>query len=164
MESKTQGIMYCDFIDFYFNNQLGISKSDIKTQYIKLLRELTYVSDLEDKLFEENLTKINSMGKIIIGYVINSNHPIQIEIVGSGTIIFEPKIIRCGKYVAHIEDIVVSSTWRGKKISHSILNELKNLASKFNCYKVILDCDKSVSRVYKSNGFEIKGLQMGFYF
>ena len=164
MDIKTQNIIYCDFIDFYFNNHLGIEKSYIKIQYLKLLGELTSAPDLDDKLFEDNLNKISLMGKIIVGYVINSTNTNQLVFVSSGTIIIEPKLIRGGKSVAHIEDIVVSSKWRGKKISQSILNQLKDYASNSNCYKVILDCAEGVSGVYKSNGFEIKGLQMGQYF
>lgn len=164
MDFKTHNIIYSDFIDFYFNNQLNIEKSYIKTQYLKLLGELSLAPDLDNALFEVNLNKIDRMGKIIVGYVSNSTNPNQIEFVGSGTVIIEPKIIRGGKSVAHIEDIVVSSKWRGKKISQSILNQLKDFASISNCYKVILDCAEGVSGVYKSNGFEIKGLQMGQYF
>lgn len=164
MNLETQSIIYCDFIDFYFNNQLGIDKLHIKTQYLKLLGELSLAPDLNDILFEDNLNKISKMGKIIVGYVINSNNPYKIEFVGSGTVIIEPKIIRGGKSVAHIEDIVVSSTWRGKKISQSILNQLKDFALGSNCYKVILDCVSKVSGVYKSNGFEINGIQMAKYF
>lgn len=156
-------ITYCDFIDFYFNNTLNITKKDIKNEYLKLLGELTKVDELDDNLFETNLKKISSIGKIIIGYVFCGEIN-YFEIIGSGTVIIEPKIIRGGKSVAHIEDIVVKSNWRGKKISQIILNELKNFAKLSNCYKVILDCDIQVSGVYKSNGFEIKGLQMGEYF
>ncbi len=163
MNSNTQTITYCDFVDFYFNNKLNISKSIIKTQYLKLLGELTFTPDLENELFESNLNKINSIGKIIIGYLFNDKTN-EFELVGSGTIIIEPKIIRSGKSVAHIEDIVVKSNWRGKKISQSILDKLNNYAKETNCYKVILDCVENVSCVYKSNGFEIKGLQMAKYF
>jgi glucosamine-phosphate N-acetyltransferase len=156
-------ITYCDFVDFYHNNTLNISKFDIKNEYLKLLGELTKVDELDDKIFETNLNKINSMGKIIIGYVF-SGETNCFEIVGSGTVIIEPKIIRGGKSVAHIEDIVVKFNWRCKKISQNILNELKDYAKLSNCYKVILDCDIQVSGVYKSAGFEIKGTQMGLYF
>jgi glucosamine-phosphate N-acetyltransferase len=162
MNLNAQNIIYCDLIDLYFNNNLNVSKSIIKTQYLELLGELTHVSDLEDKLFESNLNKINSMGKIIVGYLFD-NKTNEFELVGSGTVIIEPKIIRSGKSVAHIEDIVVKSSWRGKKISQSILNKLNNYAKETNCYKVILDCVENVSHVYKSNGFEIKGLQMSKY-
>lgn len=154
-------IIYCNLIDFYFNNILNISKSNIKTQYLNLLNELTKIEYLDNELFELNLKKIDSMGKIIIGYV--GNREEDFEIVGSGTVIIEPKIIRGGKSVAHIEDIVVKSCWRGKKISQSILNELEKYAFSSNCYKIILDCVENVHGVYKSAGFEIKGLQMAKY-
>jgi len=155
-----QQIIYCDFIDFYFNN-LEISKSNIKKQYLSLLSELTKTNDISDELFELNLKKINSIGKIIIGYVNNNNN--IIELIGTGTIILEPKIIRSGMNVGHIEDIIVKSTWRGKKISQSILDKLTSFAIESNCYKVILDCVDSICPVYKSNGFEIKGIQMAKY-
>ena len=157
-----QQIIYCDFIDFYFNNNLEISKSNIKKQYLSLLEELTKTNDISDELFEFNLKKINLIGKIIIGYVNNNKN--TIELVGTGTIILEPKIIRSGMYVGHIEDIIVKSTWRGKKISQSILDKLTSFAIESNCYKVILDCVDSICSVYKSNGFEIKGIQMAKYF
>jgi glucosamine-phosphate N-acetyltransferase len=157
-----QQIIYCDFIDFYFNNNLEISKSNIKKQYLSLLTELTKTNDISDELFELNLKKINSIGKIIIGYVNNNNN--IIELIGTGTIILEPKIIRSGMNVGHIEDIIVKSTWRGKKISQSILDKLTSFAIESNCYKVILDCVDSICPVYKSNGFEIKGIQMAKYF
>ena len=160
--AEQQKIIYCDFVDFYFNNNLNISKENIKKQYLNILRELTNVVDVSDELFEINLRKINSIGKIIIGYVCNTDE--IVEIIGTGTIIIEPKIIRSGMSVGHIEDIVVKSTWRGKKISQSILNELTHFANKSNCYKIILDCIESVGHVYKSNGFEIKGIQMAKYF
>lgn len=160
--SKSKDIIYCDFIDFYFNNSLNIPKEYIKKEYFNLLSELTNTTEISDELFELNLKKINLFGKIIIGYKYIDNK--NIELVGSGTIIIEPKIIRAGMSVGHIEDIVVKSTWRGNKISQSILDKLNQHALESNCYKVILDCVESVSPVYKSNGFEIKGIQMGKYF
>lgn len=154
-------IYYIDF--FSYINEHFEQMTKLKNQYIDLLSELTICEDMNNNLFYEKLQKINSMGLIIIAYKYESINSCQIEIVGSGTIIIEPKIIRGGKSVGHIEDIVVKKTYRGKKISQTILNELKEYAQKCNCYKVILDCDESVCPVYKSNGFEIKGIQMGKY-
>ena len=84
--------------------------------------------------------------------------------MSSGNIIVEPKIIRGGKKVGHIEDIVVAEHMRGKGISQKILEMLKTIARDNNCYKVILDCDNDVKNVYIKNGFEVKGLQMAQYF
>ena len=73
-------------------------------------------------------------------------------------------IIREGKNVGHIEDIVVAKHMRGKRISHEILNILKSFAKSNNCYKVILDCDNDVKDVYIKNGLNVNGLQMAEYF
>ena len=66
--------------------------------------------------------------------------------------------------MGHIEDIVVNSKYRGNKIAQNILNKLKYFGFTNNCYKIILDCDNSLHKVYEMNGFEIKGLQMAKYF
>lgn len=141
--------------------------TEIKNQYLKLLSELTVVTELTNEKFLEQIELINQMGTIIIGLVgivgtIGSDN--NFEIVGSGTVIIEPKIMRGAKSVGHIEDIVVGTKWRGKKISQNILNELKKYSKEKGCYKIILDCTDSVVPVYKSNGFEIKGNQMSLYF
>ncbi len=153
-------INYTSLLTFINSKKDQINK--IKEQYINLMSELTLCPNISTELFVEKINQISLIGTIIIGYIELSDN--SFEIVGSGTIIIEPKIIRLGMSVGHIEDIVVKSTFRGKKISQNILNELKKIASESNCYKVILDCDESVCGVYKSNGFEIKGFQMGKYF
>lgn len=162
LELEPNQIYYTDFYSFLQTNSEMLS--NLKNQYIQLMSELTICNDISDDVFLSRISEINEIGTIIIGYKFIDDNYNQIEIVGSGTIIIEPKIIRGGSSVGHIEDIVVKSTYRGKKISQSILNELKKIAVSKNCYKVILDCDSSVVPVYKSNGFDIKGFQMSFYF
>jgi len=134
----------------------------IKTQYLLLLSELTVTNYIETSLFVKNVERISETGDIIVGVINNS--PNDIEIIASGTIIIEPKIIREGRNVGHIEDIVVSKEMRGKRISQKILDILKSIAREKNCYKVILDCDENVKNVYIKNGFNIKGFQMAEYF
>ena len=133
----------------------------IKGQYLLLLSELTYTSYIETSMFLKNVEKISEFGCIIVGIINNSS---SFEIVASGTIIIEPKIIREGRNVGHIEDIVVSKEMRGKGISQKILDKLKSIAREKNCYKVILDCDDDVKKVYMKNGFNVKGFQMAEYF
>jgi glucosamine-phosphate N-acetyltransferase len=134
----------------------------IKNQYLLLLSKLTSTNLLENELFRTNIERIFEMGTIIIGVVNDcSNH---FEIIATGTIIIEPKIIRGGKNVGHIEDIVVANHMRGQGITQKILEMLKKIARDKNCYKVILDCDNDVKHVYMKNGFEVKGIQMANYF
>jgi len=133
----------------------------IKDQYLLLLSDLTSTSYIQTSLFLKNIERICEMGTIIVGII---NHDSSFEIIASGTIIFEPKIIREGRSVGHIEDIVVSKEMRGKGISQKILNILKLIAREKNCYKVILDCNEEVKNVYTKNGFNVKGIQMAEYF
>ena len=135
----------------------------IKEKHLSLLSELSIVTELDNNLYLEHVEKISNMGTIIVCYI---GTPLSenFDIIASGTIIIEPKFIRGGKNVGHIEDIVVKNTYRGKHLSKDILNILKNISRENNCYKVILDCNEEVQRVYIKLGFEQKGIQMGLYF
>ena len=154
-------IQYTQLIDLIKQNPEYVDR--IKEQYLFLLSELTSTSYIETSLFKKNVERINKMGTIIVG-VLNDTSSNFFEIVASGTIIIEPKIIREGKNVGHIEDIVVAKHMRGKGISHKILDSLKIFARENNCYKVILDCDNEVKNVYIKNGLKVKGIQMAEYF
>jgi len=153
-------ITYINLYDLIENNREKIE--NIKEQYLLLLSNLTVTEYIETKLFEENINKISEMGTIIVGFIIDTSR--NIEIIASGTIIIEPKIIRQGKNVGHVEDIVVAPHMRGRGVSQKILNHLKQFAKESNCYKVILDCADEVKNVYSKNNFIVKGVQMAEYF
>ena len=131
----------------------------IKQKYLTLLSELTIVIDLETDLFLQNVESIHQMGCILVKYVSSPELP-DFDIIASGTIIIEPKIIRGGKSVGHIEDIVVKSEYRGKGLVKEILEQLQSHATRCNCYKTILDCSEHVKGIYEKYGFVEKGLQM----
>ena len=125
-------------------------------EYFDLLSHLSTCPPLSPELFYTNLKSIMSMGTIIVAYDNN-------RIIASGTVIIEPKIIRAGKCVGHIEDIVVHPQWRGRGIAQDILQKLKDYAISNNCYKIILDCNDAVSNVYAKSGFHVSGLYMSNY-
>jgi glucosamine-phosphate N-acetyltransferase len=154
-------IKYVRLIDLIENapNKVEV----FKKQYLSLMSELTSTIHIETSLFKKNIERIDKMGIIIIG-VLHDLSNNTIKIIASGTLIIEPKIIRGGKNVGHIEDIVVSENMRGKGISQELLNMLKTFARENNCYKVILDCDNEVKNVYIKNGLDVKGVQMAEYF
>ena len=93
-------IEYIQLIDLLNANPNNIE--NIKEQYLLLLSELTSTSYLETNIFFKNVERINQMGTIIVGVIIDSSN--NIEIIASGTIIIEPKIIREGQNVGHIEE------------------------------------------------------------
>ena len=47
---------------------------------------------------------------------------------------------------------------------HSIIDQLKHLAKRSGCYKVILDCAEKNVGFYEKLGFVKKEIQMALYF
>ena len=79
------------------------------------------------------------------------------------TLLLEQKLIRGGAYVAHIEDLVVDKDHRGMGIAHKLINYCIELSSRYNTYKIILDCDIKLQKFYEKMGFEYKNIQMSKY-
>lgn len=153
-------VNYLYLVDVLQSKEYNIE--NVKKQYLLLLSNLSVTEYITTQKFVENLECINEMGSIIVG-VVNDNSN-NYEIVASGTIIIEPKIIRGGKCVGHIEDIVVAKHMRGKGISQEILKRLKDYARDNNCYKVTLECFEEVKKIYSKCGFKVNGVQMVDYF
>ncbi|NCA22056.1 MAG: GNAT family N-acetyltransferase [Crocinitomicaceae bacterium] len=122
---------------------------------------MTTVEFIDTDTFLDKLLEIRKMGDIIVCYHLDEKNDIQI--VGSGTVIYEPKIIRGCKNVGHIEDIVVDKDHRKSGIAKNILEQLVELSKKNNCYKVILDCKTGLVGFYEKNGFANHGNQMSLY-
>jgi len=129
---------------------------NIKSQYIHLLSYLTSTYDLTMEQFNQNIKDIFAMGIIIVCIL---REPSGIKLLGSGTIIIEPKLIHGGKSVGHIEDVVVHPAYRNQGIAQTILDKLVDY-SKDDCYKVILNCNPNMEQFYNRAGFEKKCIQM----
>ena len=153
-------LYYKSFNEFIKNNKPSIT--EINNQYTELLSSLTKADKLSNDFFLQKIEEISTIGEIIICYYIDNID--KIHIIGTGTIIYEPKIIHNGKYVGHIEDIVVGEKHRNLGIARSILTELKKHAYVKDCYKVILDCSEENIKFYEKNDFIYKGAQMAVYF
>ena len=145
--------------DVIYDTLLNIIKNDvIKEQYFELLGQLTDAPIMTNDEFINKVNEISKMGTIIVCYYIVCNH---VQIIGTGTIIVEPKLIHGGKSVGHIEDIVVHKDHRKKGIATNIVNKLVDLYH--DCYKIILDCKDELVDFYKLAGFKKYGNQMAIY-
>tara|TARA_Y100000389_G_scaffold200460_2_gene240955 strand:- start:18778 stop:19059 length:282 start_codon:yes stop_codon:yes gene_type:complete len=71
-------------------------------------------------------------------------------LVGIATLHLEKKIIHNGKYVGHIEDVVIDVNHRKHGLSKGLIREIINIAKTRNCYKVILNCEDYLINHYKS--------------
>jgi glucosamine-phosphate N-acetyltransferase len=153
-------IEYDTLLHFYQNNKEIIE--EIKNQYLFLLSFLTHTPTITTEEFIYQINEISKIGVIIICYSKNVETQ-TIVVLGSGTILYEPKIIHGCKKVGHIEDIVVHQNYRSYGIAKNILNQLTVLAKENNCYKIILDCKKELCGFYEKNGFTNNGIQMTNY-
>lgn len=138
-----------------------IELSDYDNGYIKLLSQLTVVGNITKNDFERQIKNIMS----------NSNHLIYVipdsktnEIIASGTLLIEPKIIHEMSNVGHIEDIVVNENYRGYGLGKIMINHLTEKAKEKKCYKVILDCSEENVKFYEKCGFKSKEIEMVKYF
>jgi predicted GNAT family N-acyltransferase len=80
-------------------------------------------------------------------------------LVGTVTIIFEPKLIFNRCTFAHIEDVCVAKTHRSKGVGSIMIRKVLELPRVRQCRKVTLCCSEAVSKFYIHNGFEPRGIQ-----
>lgn len=85
-------------------------------------------------------------------------------LIGTATIFIETKLIHNFGKVAHIEDVIVHSDFRGKGLGKLLLDKCIEIAKQNGCYKIILDCSDDNCRFYENCGFNKKGNQMALYF
>lgn len=79
------------------------------------------------------------------------------ELVGSGKLLIEQKLYQP---VGHIEDIVISSKYRGRGIGKYLVKELDKLAKNTGCYKTVLVCKPELEDFYANSGFTYDGISM----
>ena len=127
-----------------------LEEKDLFNGFLESMDSLKLASNLDIEKAKEIFEKISS----------NSNHFVYVAIldgrvVGSTTMLIEPKFIHDGGNVAHIEDVVVSKDYQGKGIGEMLMRSLLDLAKDNNCYKTILDCTDEVKPFYEKIGFKI---------
>lgn len=83
------------------------------------------------------------------------------RIIGTATLLIEPKIIHAGGIAGHIEDVAIHEDFQGKGVGYALIKKVVEDAKNcFNCYKVILDCDETKVGFYEKNGFVRNGVCM----
>ena len=137
-----------------------LTDTDNYIEYCEVLKQLTSINiekiSTESFIKHLELIKSNPLHKIFVAKSDN-------RIIGTVTILIEPKIIHNLSYVAHIEDVVVDQTYRLGGIGKLLMEHVINYSKQFGCYKIILDCAESKVGFYEKLGFVLKEKQMAFY-
>ena len=126
-----------------------LRKEDLWNGFLTTLDSLRQASDIDRNKADEIFEKINS----------NPDHIVAVseldgKIVGSTTLLIEPKFIHKGGLVGHIEDVVVDKKFQRQKIGEKIMKFLLEFAKNSGCYKTILDCTDDVKPFYEKLGFK----------
>jgi len=132
-------------------------ETDDFENYINLMYNFTnYRYDISNEQFKTNLNfmRTNNLCSII---VIEKSK----NIIGAGTIFNLIKLHN--NSVGQIEDVIINSAFRGLGYGKLIINKLVEIGkTKYNCYKVTLNClDKNIF-FYKKCHFEIVGVEMKY--
>ncbi|XP_049266948.1 probable glucosamine 6-phosphate N-acetyltransferase isoform X3 [Rhipicephalus sanguineus] len=77
-------------------------------------------------------------------------------VVASATLFTELKFIRGLATRGHIEDVVVSSEYRGRNLGKLLIQTLVRLGKRLGCYRLTLDCKDTVVKFYANNGFALE--------
>lgn len=125
--------------------------------YIRLMRQLSdTISISPDKVTERLAVNMAT------GFIFTFIHGTLDRPLGSATVIIEPKVIHDGASVAHIEDIVVDRSERGKGIAKMMVRHVIDFAREKGCYKALLHCAPQLETFYSSLGFVscVRGMRL----
>lgn len=138
-----------------------LESGDINKGYFELLSQLTSAEKPSEEDFIKRVKEINKRNceKIIVCENLSDK-----KIIGTITIIIELKFIHNLGKVAHVEDFVVDSNYRGLHLGTKLMNLAKDLAKKENCYKIILDCNEKLKTFYEKFDFIQNNYSMQLYF
>lgn len=139
----------------------NIDETDIHHSYYELLGQLTQI-DAKRMSHEKTLDFLDSLDNHHSIFVVEQES--TKEIVASGTLFIEKKLIRNYGKVGHIEDIVVHEKMRGYGLGKKMIDHLSEESKKMGCYKTILDCSDENVGFYEKCGYKQKGAQMAKYF
>ena len=134
-----------------------LQEDDLGSGFLESLDSLRKTSDMSQEKAKEVFNKIEK----------NSNHVILVavldnRVVGSTTLLIEPKFIHDGGLVGHIEDVVVSRDNQNQGIGKKLILAALEFAKKAGCYKTILDCTDDVKPFYEKIGFKVHSKSMRY--
>ena len=133
---------------------------DLNRSYYELLNNISnYKIEIEGilqekkKLFWENLNDNNII--LVMTY--------EKQIIGTGNLLIQNKVIHNFSKIGHIEDIVIDSKFRKLGLGKKLLTEMIKYAEMLGCYKCILNCNENKKQFYENCGLIHKEICMTIY-
>ena len=129
-----------------------IEYDDIDNGFLEVLENLIS-PDIDNENAKNILKKIksNPLHKIFV-----AQYETNDTIVGTTTLIVEPKFINKGMQVGYIEDVSVKKGYEGLGIGFKLLNHATSYAiSNLGCKKILLYCSEKNKRFYEKIGYQL---------
>jgi glucosamine-phosphate N-acetyltransferase len=139
-----------------------IQTTDLRDQYLDLLSNLYENIDTHSYPYQQFKDFVNNLNDKHVVLVIED--PNEDIIVGTGTIIIEPKVSHNFGMVGHIEDVIILPDYQGLGIGTVIIEKLVSYADSQNCYKCILNCNDKNIPFYEKCKFSLNNSEMSYYF
>ncbi len=130
-----------------------IKYEDIDKGFLDVLENLV-PADIDNNEYAKNILqkiKMNSLHKIFVAED-NSNG----KVVGTTTLLIEPKFINKGMQVGYIEDVSVRKGYEGLGIGSKLVTYATTYAiSREGCKKVLLYCSEKTKPFYEKLGYQL---------
>ena len=130
-----------------------IEEKDIDNGFFDVLTNLV-PPDIEDKEYAKNILqeiKSNPLHKIFV-----AEDDVSGIIIGTTTLLVEPKFINKGMKVGYIEDVAVSKDYEGSGIGSKLVIYATNHAITIEgCKKVLLYSSKRTQSFYEKLGYQL---------
>ena len=138
-----------------------IEENDIESGgLLEVLENLAPVGGLSKPAAKVILKEIksNPLHRIFVAVVEDGRN--QGLIIGTTTLLVEPKFIFCGGRVAHIEDVAVRAEYQRKGIGFRLVNYATEQAAIMRCVRTVLDCSDENIPFYEKIGYSHHGNSM----
>lgn len=139
----------------------GVRVSDGDNGLWEVYAQLTTAPPLSTEILGKLIAELDGDAKRELVVAIDD---VSGKVIGTSSLILERKLLRGGALCAHIEDVVVCSSARGRGVGKRLVKHLVEVARERHSYKVILDCSQDNVPFYERCGFAKKELQMALYF
>jgi len=130
-----------------------IKYEDIDKGFLDVLENLV-PPDIDNKEYAKNI--LQKIKKNLLHKIFVAEDDLNGEIVGTTTLLIEPKFINKGMQVGYIEDVAVKKKYEGLGIGSKLITYATNYAiSREGCRKVFLYCSEKTKPFYEKLGYRL---------
>jgi glucosamine-phosphate N-acetyltransferase len=101
-------------------------------------------------IFEE--IRSNPLHRIFVA-VLPQGHEASEAVIGTTTLLVEPKFILNGGRVGHIEDVSVRRGYEDRGLGRRLVSHATDVAKEMGCSKMVLDCSEETMPFYEKLGY-----------